>query len=366
MLGLKYKTGGTAEVESSKVLYKANESEKLTSADAGFKSQITEGTFKIGGAEFTIDENTTLSSLISEINNSAEAQVTASWDNSTGKLKLTSKIEGQSYINIEAGTSNFTSVMGLTDNTGKLYSNTQTLGKNAKFTINGTSYESTSNTISSDISRLQGVTLNLKRVSKSEDGQTKLSVSQDSTDLVSAVKSFVNAYNDMVTKVEEVTATGADLHGETSLTSLRNTLRSYATGSNSTNGGAYRLLAQIGISTGDADSSDLSTSNKLEFDEGAFKKALEEDPESVQAILAGENGVLNMMENTVEMSLKTSVGFFDVKQNTLDTDISRMEDKITKQQNKVETYRAQLERKFSNMELIISQMQQNYSSFLSG
>ena len=73
-----------------------------------------------------------------------------------------------------------------------------------------------------------------------------------------------------------------------------------------------------------------------------------------------------MMENTVEMSLKASVGFFDVKNGTLDSDITKMESKIKKQNSKIETYRTQLEDKFANMELIISQMQQNYSSFLAG
>jgi len=207
--------------------------------------------------------------------------------------------------------------------------------------------------------------LNLKKVSSEEDGTSKLDVSQDTSGLVDAVKSFVTAYNDMISKVEEVTASGADLYGETTLTSLRNTLRNYATGSNSSNGGAFKLLAQIGISTGAADGSNLSTdTSSLKFDEEAFKKALAEDPSSVESILAGENGVLTMMENTVEMSLKAATGFFDVKQSTLDKDITRIEEKITKQETSISNYRAQLEKKFSNMELIISQMQQNYSSFL--
>ena len=41
-----------------------------------------------------------------------------------------------------------------------------------------------------------------------------------------------------------------------------------------------------------------------------------------------------------------------------------MEEKITKQNKRIDTYKAQLEKKFSNMELMIAQMQQNYSSFL--
>ena len=171
----------------------------------------------------------------------------------------------------------------------------------------------------------------------------------------------------MVNKVDEVTAQGADLHGETSLTSITQTIKNYATTANSSNGGAYKLLSQIGISTGNANSNNLSTDiSELEFDEDAFLKALKEDPSSVESILAGDNGVLNMMENTVEMSLKASVGFFDVKQSTLDSDITKTEQKITKQNTRVETYKTQLENKFANMELMIAQMQQNYSSFLAG
>lgn len=361
---------------STNSLFKANTATKLTSEDSGFNTQITEGTFSIGDATFTITKNTTLSSLISQINSSETAQATAYWDDATGKLSITSTKEGASYINIEAGTSNFTNVMGLTEAiydadgnvTGsRMYTEAQTLGQNAMLTINGTSITSTSNTVSSDVSRITGVTLNLKKVSTEEDGNTKLEVSQNTDGLVDAVKGFVEAYNKTMSKVDEVTASGADLARESSLTSLKNTLRTYANGSNTTNGGVYRLLSEIGISTGQADGNSLSSDiTSLEFDEDKFLKALQENPDSVEALLAGDNGIFNMMENTVEQSLKATVGFFDVKQSTLDSDITKMEQKITKQNTKIETYRAQLESKFYAMELSIAQMQQNYSSFLSG
>lgn len=377
LVGLTKQDDGT--YSSTNSLFKANTATKLTDADSGFNAQIKAGTFTIGNATFTIDDTTTLSSLISEINNSEEAQANAYWDDTTGKLTITSKIEGASYINIEAGTSNFTDVMGLTSTTwddegavvtSKMFTDAQELGKNAILTINGTSLTSTSNTVSSDVSRIAGVTLNLKGVTTAdEEGNiksSKLDITQDTSGLIDAVKSFVEAYNSAIAKVEEVTENGADLHGESSLTSLARTLKNYANNSNTANGGAYKLLSQIGISTASADGTNLSTDTyKLEFDEDAFKKALEEDSNSVQSILAGENGILNMMENTVEQSLKATIGYFDIKQSTLDSDITKMENKITKKQSSIETYRTQLEKKFANMELMISQMQQNYSSFLS-
>lgn len=378
LLGLTKQTDGS--YISTNSLYKANTSSKLTSGDSGFNQQITAGTFSIGNATFTIDENTTLSSLISQINNNEDAQANAYWDDTTGKLTITSKKEGASFINIEAGTSNFTDVMGLTttqrDADGnvistKMLTGTQVLGQNAMLTINGTNIIATSNTISSDVSRIDGVTINLKDVTKPDENgtikPTKLEVSQDVSGLIDAVKGFVDAYNKMVSKVDDVTANGADLHNETSLTSLTRTLKNYVTSSNDANGGVFKLLSQIGISTGKADGNNLSAdTTSLEFDEDAFKKALEEDAESVTSILAGENGVLSMMENTVEMSLKASVGFFDVKQGTLDSDIKSTEERITKQKTRIETYRKQLQDKFSNMELVIAQMQQNYSNFMAG
>lgn len=372
LIGLQKQEDGT--YISSNSLFKANTATQLTAEDSGFNERITEGTFTIGDATFTITDKTTLSSLISQINSSEEAQASAFWDDATGKLTITSKKEGASYINIEAGTSNFTDVMGLTtteyDADGnvvstKMLTEAQELGKNALLTINGTSITSTSNTVSSDISRIAGVTINLKGVSTEEKANAKLDVTQDTSGLVDAVKSFVDAYNGVMSKVDEVTANGANLHGESSLTSLQRTLRSYAMSSNSSNGGVYKLLSEIGIATDEADGSNLSTNTStLKLDENKLKQALEENPNSVQSILTGEGGILNMMESAVEQSLSATTGFFDIKQSTLDSDIKAKEEKITKQNSKIETYRTQLENKFANMELMISQMQQNYSSFL--
>ena len=373
LLGLAKQEDGSYASTSS--LFKASTASVLTSAESGFNEQITAGTFTIGDATFTIDEKTTLSSLISQINSSDEAQAYAYWDDATGKLNITSTKEGASYINIEAGTSNFTDVMGLTQSewdadgnltSSRMLTNTQELGQNAILTVNGTTITSTSNTVSSDISRIEGVTLTLKGVSTEETGNTTLNVEQDTTQLVEAVKGFVEAYNAAIDKINEVTASGADLHGETTLTSIKNSIRGYANGSNTTNGGVYSLLSQLGISTAEADGSNLSTdTDTLSFDEEAFTKALQENPDSVESLLAGENGILTHIENTIEQALSATTGFFDVKTSSIDSDISRMEDKISKQESSVETYRAKLENQFYQMEMAIAQMQQNYSSFLS-
>jgi len=358
---------------SSNSIYKATTSTKLTAEDSGFNQRITAGTFTIGNAEFTINNDTTLSSLISAINDNEDAQAYASWDDSTGKLTITSKREGASFINIEAGTSNFTDVMGLTETewdsegnamTSKMFTEAQELGQNAILLINGTSVVSTSNTVTSDISRLTGVTLNLKRANTEEDEATTLNVSRDTDGLKEALQNFVSAYNNTMEQIDKVTANGAELHGESSLTSLKNSIRNLANGKNTANGGVFTLLSELGISTAKADSKNLSTdTNKLSFDEEKFLQAFEENPESVKSMLAGDNGIFNMIEGTVEQSLKSISGFFDVKTSTLDKNIKKTEEKITKTNSNIDAYKAQLEKKFKAMESMIAKMQQNYQSF---
>lgn len=372
IVGLNRNEDGT--YSSTNSVYKATIASKLTADDAGFNTKIKEGTFSIGDATFTIKEDTTLSSLISQINTNDQAQAYAYWDDTTGKLSITSKKEGASYINIEAGTSNFTDVMGFTESewssegeliSSKMLTETQELGKNALLSINGTNIVSTSNVVTSDVSRLEGVTLNLKRVNTEEDGVTTLNVTQNTSGLKDAVNEFISAYNKFMEQIDTVTANGAEFHGESSLTSLKSTIRSYANGTNTVNGGVFKLLSEVGISVASADSNNLGKdTTSLSFDEEKFMKALEENPDSVKAILAGDNGIFNMMESTLETSLQAVSGFFDVKTATIDSNIKKTTEKINKKNDNITTYKAQLEKKFQAMENIIAKMQQSYQSFL--
>jgi len=127
----------------------------------------------------------------------------------------------------------------------------------------------------------------------------------------------------------------------------------------------FKLLSEIGISTSSADAGNLNAdTNSLTFDEDKFLKAIQENPDSVRALLSGDNSIFGMMEDAVEQSLKATVGFFDVKTSTLDKNIKNVNEKVTKQNKNISSYKAQLEKKFSAMENMIASMQQNYSSFL--
>ncbi len=331
---------------------------------ASVLGEDAKGTFKIGGAEFTIDDETTFDSLIKEINSkSDEAGVKAEFDSNNGQLVFTATTNGSFNINIEKGTSSFTDKMGFT-NGSKL--NDQELGSFAIFTINGETRMASSNTISSDVTGIENVTFNLKGVSTDENASTTIKVGADSDDLVSAVKSWIEQYNKTLDLVDEQTASGATLSGESSLESLRRSVRTSASAKQS-GAGEYSLLAQVGISTGKA-STDLSKlTDHLELDEDKLIKALEEDPESVKALLVGgENnkGILTNMEDIVDESLK-STGYFTTRNNSLDKENTNLKSSASAENTKVEAYQARLQAQFQAMETMISKMQSSYSSAMS-
>ena len=337
------------------------------------------GTFTIGNQEFTVDENTTLKSLIGNINSKTDAGVNAYWDASAGQLVLKSKAEGAFNINIEAGTSDLTDILGFTasevvgegQKTSSLVQGTQVLGDYARLNINGTDIISSSNTVTSDISGIEGLTLTLHAVTKENDEGFKepatVSVSQDSDTLLSAVKSFISSYNNAIETIDKNTASGETLYGETSLTSLRNNLRRNATAA--VENTDLKVLANIGISTGEAtNSTDTSGVNKLQINEEKFKKALAENPDAVKQLLLGDNkglaesgGVLNKLEKITEDALSASDGYFTMKSKSYDSQTRSIKTSIDAAQRKVDSYKSRLQKQFNNMEQIIASIQQSYS-----
>ena len=346
---------------------------------AGIFGDDVKGTFTIGNQEFIVDENTTLKSLIGNINSKTDAGVNAYWDASAGQLVLKSKAEGAFNINIEAGTSNLTDALGFTasevdgegQKTSSLVSGTQILGDYARLNINGTDIISSSNTVTSDISGIEGLTLTLHSVTKENDEGYKepatVSVSQDSDTLLSAVKSFISSYNNAIETIDKNTASGETLYGETSLTSLRNNLRRSATAA--VENTDLKVLANIGISTGEAtNSTDTSGVNKLQINEEKFKKALAENPDAVKQLLLGDNkglaesgGVLNKLEKITEDALSASDGYFAMKSKSYDSQVNSIKTSIDAAQRKVDSYKTRLQKQFNNMEQIIASIQQSYS-----
>jgi len=362
-------------VSSARELYCVNSDSVIMNSGLFRRGDVTEGTFIVGDATFSISNTTTLAGLISQINSNDAANATAYWDSIDGKLVIKSRTTGSALINIEAGTSNFTDIMGYTNTTWaadgsvettKMNVNVQDVGNNAKFSINGTYYTSNSNTITSDISRIKGLTINLKGLT--EDSAVTLTVERDKETLANAVSDIVDSYNELMKNVDEAISKDGKLHDQSVLKLVRNQLRNMMTSSDAGTT-VFRNLDAIGIKVENASANNISTDNitTLTFDKDKFIQAYEADEDALKALLIGSDsntGIFTKVETLIESSLKAVTGYFATAEASYDREVKDIENKIDKQKKALDRYRAQLEAKFASMDILIANMQQQYSSFL--
>ena len=372
-------------LESSRLLYKMNEKTSLDETglfrNLGLNEKVTAGSFKIGDADIYItkDENnkitTTIADIVSQINSSERSLATAYWDSIDGKLVIRSTVTGASAVNIEAGDTNFTELLGLTNN-GNLVTDSQKIGSNAVVTINGTKYTSLSNNVTSDSTGLTGLTLNLKGLS---NGSTvTLTVKRDTESLVNAITNILDRYNELISNIDTAIAKGGNLSDQSMLKLLRNNIR---TAMNSSDPGTtrFRNLASIGIkASAESNASSISTDNKditfLSLDKDAFMDAFENYEDDVRALLIGSKdadgnvvneGILSKVESLVENALAATNGYFSSATKSFNSDMDSVSQKIVKGNLAIEKYRKRLENKFSSMDIMIAGLQNQYKSFLS-
>lgn len=376
------KNSTTGAYTSSKSIFDTNTTTAITgttfATSGGADTTVQQGTFTIGNVEFTIDANTSLNDVINKIN-SSDCGATATWDPNSGKFSLTATDEGALSINVQAGTSNFTDVMGLTNSTWtttvagdgtttttltstKLVSDSQTLGKNAVLSINGTTIISSSNTVTSDISGISGLTLTLNTTTSAT---AQVGITQDTTQVTNALTTLVNAYNTLISDTDQATGTDGQLYGESLLKSIRNKVRTLVTsafdGDNN-----YKTLSSIGISTGAIGASTSANTNKLIIDTDALSKALSSNPDAVKNLLVGNgtnDGILDKLKTVVNNATNSTDGYFVTRESSYEKQTSRLNTKITTMQKNLTSYQKQLETKFAAMDKLISSLQKSASIF---
>lgn len=362
-----------SSVKSAYTLTSFLTNKPLTDANNGLNSAISEGTIKINGVEFEINDKTTLQGLINEINATEEAKVSAKYDTLTNQLVLTSKETGGFNISLEQEGTNFFDVFGLTKD-GALADGSQTLGQNAELTINGNKIISTSNTITGETSGINGLTINAKKVTDGTDkdstNEVTLNVESDLTDVKKAINEFVTAYNKVTDQISEATSADGYLKMDITLRGMQTELRNMLS-SRVEDNGAFNALSQIGISTGKAGLDVSNTATTLVFDEEAFDKAWAQDSESVKNLISGgstgdKNGIFDQMVTKVNQALDTVSGTFKSKSDSLSRMISTQEDRITRAYESLDSYESQLTKQFQYMDQMIAKLQQQYSGFLSG
>lgn len=315
-------------------------------------------TLTVGGASKTItidSSNNTLEGIRDAIN-AQNTGLTASIVN-TGdatnpyRLSLTSNTTGTASA-ISTSLANGTGTVASLFAAGAMTETAQ--AKDASLTVNGIAITSQSNTVEG---ALQGVTLNLSLDALDSTGNAKtqtLTISRDTNSMKQAITTFVNAYNaldsttDNLTAYDSKTQKAGQLLGDSTLSSIKNSLRNAMSASIS--GGTYSYLSDLGIS--------LQLDGSLKIDTTKLDKAVSGDPSALSNFFAGTTsgaGFTTQISSALDNALGDQ-GSVTNAISGLQSANKRLDDRYTAMQDSINTTIDRYRTQFTQLDSLISQM----------
>ena len=232
-----------------------------------------------------------------------------------------------------------------------------TAASDAQVEINGVVAYRSTNTIT-DL--YGGITLDLKSVPDPQETVT-ITVATDGEETSETIKELVEAYNEIVdffdaqNKVDEEGNASGPLFGDTTLRSIRSSLRGIVGGSFSTGNEAYQLLSQIGITA--------DTNGKLEFDQDDFEEALAADENAVTTLFTNSTfGLSKRLEDQIDLYTDSLDGLIKTRTEGFDRRIKQTKDRIEDGERRLTLYEERLTLKYANLETLLTRLQGQGSS----
>lgn len=349
-------TATPADSTESTIAIGANEGDSpVTLKLAASDGAANRGMFKINGVAIEYDRTRdAVNDIINRINLS-KANVSASYDSLNDKIVLTAKYTGEMSISVEDIGGNFLAAAGLLDAE-------QQYGVNALFRVEGLNggaqLSSASNTVKGIISN---TTLTLKEVS---ENPATITIAQNVDSAYGAIKSFVDQYNSVMDLLATQTAYDKDkkiagpLQGDGAVRTIQQALRRLTTTAvDGLPSGLDSLLA-IGISTGAAGQGDFKSA-QLKIDDVRLKELLAQDPEAVAKVFMDkDNGIALKFESYLGELTRGVTGVLAKTQEILSNQTKSIDKRIADVERRLEKRREGLVRQFTQMEKVLSSMQQ--------
>lgn len=336
---------------------------------------ITEGTFKINGSAISVDASDTISSLIDKINasfNSSDPNgVTADFQNN--KIILTSNIAADNArITVESGSSNFTDIFGFTNATS-LNAVLQAKGDNAKYTINGTDYESKSNIISLDangnIVETDSADEALRFTIKAIGTGTVDIGKQSLTDAFLKLNTFVNRFNMSMALSQNTTLTQ-----DSGFVSLLQTIQNALTNPVGSYTQMQKELSDIGIIVSSTTLTSTGASKTIiTLNEDKFVSAFMNNSNKVISLLVGDEtqpidttkaGSFTRLKDTLDNSLDPITGYFEANKRITGAQQKAMEKDLAITRGELAQLEAELS--INAGDEALAQNQKDLEEFLEG
>ena len=218
--------------------------------------------------------------------------------------------------------------------------------KNARVTVDGLTFERRTNTVADAV---PGVTLNLtSEVSSPQD----LVVDSDTGSTTANLKKFVDAYNDLLGRmnrqlqINETTNRDTTLAGDRSVQSLQQRLQKMI-GTEVPGLTTVRTLADLGVKT--------NRDGTLTINDATLSRAISRDPSAVNAVFQqAQGGLAAELTQLARDYTDPAEGVFTARRKGMDQSVRRMDADLEKMQFRIDKFRKNLIAQYAAMEKVVS------------
>lgn len=307
-------------------------------SDATFTANASQAPLSI-----VIDSsNNTLAGIAGAIN-AAGAGVTAAIINDGSgtpyRLAITSASGVANSMKIAvSGDSTIAGLLGYDPSATQHLQQTQ-VAQNAALSVNGVNITSASNTVSGAI---PGVTLNLSKQTAA-NSPVSVSVQSDTSSLNSAIGALVSAYNSAQSTISGVTAQGALLQGDWSVSLLQRQIISILNTAHNS-GGAYTTLTDLGVT--------FQKDGTLAFDSTKANAALTADSAGVAALTSA----IGKAVNRAAASLLGPTGPVAVEETGINQNIKDIVAQRINMQSRLALIQQTYQTQFNTLDTLLSSM----------
>ena len=238
--------------------------------------------------------------------------------------------------------------------------------QDAYLTVDGISITSSSNTVTDAV---PGVTLSLVAANGTYSSSTvsgtaaSIRLATDTSLAKAKITAFVTAYNDAMTLMDEVTnpkstleTYGATLVGNSTIRSLRDTIRTFTIDDSSTTSGSLSALRDIGI--------EIDTAGKLTLKETTLDSVLASSYSDVITMLTGDQEALSEYDTTTDAGISgdlsrsifkmiASYGTVSVESRNASTRIIKYQDDLAALEERMKKLLERYTQQFATMDSIV-------------
>lgn len=328
-------------------------------------------TFKAGDKTFDVDVKAgdSLQSIRKRINNDA--------DNFGLSVNIMNTSDGKSKLMIDSGVSGSGKDLQITGSTTELTDNLVSKltksqsAQDAKIKVDGNELTSATNTFDGTIVGLKLTVLRESDSTTTTDGSNnpvktyssnKVEVTTDKAGIKDMVKSFVDGYNALVKKSNELGKRnsivagksqndGGALAGDATTRAVINMMNGAIT-EPSQKSSTYSTIFQMGVK--------MDNKGVLSIDDTKFSEAIDKNFDQVVAVFGGKDGVAGKLASQLETYSKTG-GLLAKREDTLNSDLREVSRKESDVASQLTKYQETLRARYGSLDTMLAKMNKSAS-----